>query len=73
MPKVDLSLEPALMNAAGTLGFAADLRQAASLERLGAFVTNPISLERGARQPKEGAIWNSPAGFCCTAAILIRA
>jgi dihydroorotate dehydrogenase (NAD+) catalytic subunit len=62
MPKFDLSLEPALMNAAGTLGFAPDLRQAASLERLGAFVTNPISLQR--RTPAQGRRFlEFPGGF----------
>jgi dihydroorotate dehydrogenase (NAD+) catalytic subunit len=62
MPKVDLSLAPPLMNAAGTLGFAPDARQAASLKRLGAFVTNPISLQR--RTPAQGTRYlEFPSGF----------
>jgi dihydroorotate dehydrogenase (NAD+) catalytic subunit len=62
VPKADLSLEPALMNAAGTLGFAPDLRQVASLARLGAFVTNPISLQR--RTPAQARRFlEFPGGF----------
>jgi dihydroorotate dehydrogenase (NAD+) catalytic subunit len=62
MPKADLSLEPAIMNAAGILGFAPDLRQSASLEHLGAFVTNPISLHR--RAPAQGRRFlEFPGGF----------
>jgi dihydroorotate dehydrogenase (NAD+) catalytic subunit len=62
MPKVDLFLEPALMNAAGTLGFAPEARQAAGLESLGAFITNPISLEK--RSPAQGRRYlEFPGGF----------
>jgi dihydroorotate dehydrogenase (NAD+) catalytic subunit len=62
LPKVDLSLEPPLMNAAGTLGFAPDVRHIASLKRLGAFVTNPISLQR--RTPARGTRYlEFPGGF----------
>ena len=50
------------MNAAGTLGFAPDVNQAASLKRLGAYVTNPISLKR--RMPAQGTRYlEFPGGF----------
>ncbi len=45
MSKYDLFFEPPLMNAAGTLGFAPDTHGPVDLDRLGAFVTNPISLQ----------------------------
>lgn len=44
MFKRDLSLRTPLMNAAGTLGFAPDIRATVNWDRFGAFVTNPISL-----------------------------
>lgn len=43
MFKRDLSFRTPLMNAAGTLGFAPDVRAAVAWDRLGAFVTNPVS------------------------------
>lgn len=43
MFKRDLSFRTPLMNAAGTLGFAPDIRAAVDWERFGAFVTNPVS------------------------------
>jgi dihydroorotate dehydrogenase (NAD+) catalytic subunit len=62
MPKVDLSLDSPLMNAAGALGFAPDAHQAADLKRPGAFVTNPISLNR--RTPAQGRRYlEFPGGF----------
>jgi dihydroorotate dehydrogenase len=62
MPKVDLSLTFPLMNAAGALGFAPDAHQADELKRLGAFVTNPISLHR--RTPAQGRRYlEFPGGF----------
>ncbi len=62
MPKYDLSFSSPLMNAAGTLGFAPDPRGPVDLARLGAFVTNPISL--GARTPAHGVRQRSfPGGF----------
>jgi dihydroorotate dehydrogenase (NAD+) catalytic subunit len=62
MPKADLSIEPARMNAAGALGFTPNEHQAASLKRLGAFVTNPISLQ--ARTPAQGTRFlEYPGGF----------
>jgi dihydroorotate dehydrogenase (NAD+) catalytic subunit len=62
LPKVDLSLAYTLMNAAGALGFAPDPHLAAELKRLGAFVTNPISLHR--RTPAQGRRYlEFPGGF----------
>ncbi len=43
--KYDLVIEPPYLNAPGALGFAPDPRGPIDLERLGAFVTNPISRE----------------------------
>jgi dihydroorotate dehydrogenase (NAD+) catalytic subunit len=50
--KYDLHLERPLMNAAGTLGYAPDRRQPVDWEQMGAFVTNPLSLEP--RTPAHG-------------------
>jgi dihydroorotate dehydrogenase (NAD+) catalytic subunit len=62
LPKFDLSFAPPLMNAAGTLGFAPNAHQATSLKRLGAFITNPISLQR--RTPAQGTRYlEFPGGF----------
>lgn len=44
MPKYELSFSKPLMNAAGILGFAPDLRGSYDLDQFGAFITNPISL-----------------------------
>jgi dihydroorotate dehydrogenase len=49
MAKYDLTLRNPFTNAAGSLGFAPDLRTAFAFDHLGAFITNPISLE--ARTP----------------------
>ncbi len=50
------------MNAAGTLGFAPDLHGSVDWSRLGAFVTNPVSL--GRRTPANGERFASfPGGF----------
>jgi dihydroorotate dehydrogenase (NAD+) catalytic subunit len=43
MPKYDLSLQPPLMSAAGSLGFAPDPYGRVDLRSLGAFITNPVS------------------------------
>lgn len=43
-PKYDLMLSSPLMNAAGTLGFAPHTSELVDYDRLGAFVTNPVSL-----------------------------
>ena len=62
MPKFDLAFDPPLMNAAGSLGFAPDRRGPIALERLGAFVTNPVSLRP--RPPAQGArLLTFPGGF----------
>ena len=49
MSKYDLAFSKPLMNAAGSLGFTPDPRGPVDLTRLGAFITNPISL--GKRTP----------------------
>ena len=62
MPKFDLLLDPPLMNAAGSLGYAPDPHGPINLAALGAFVTNPISL--GARSPAHSPQQISfPGGF----------
>ena len=45
-PKYDLEISPPLMNAAGSLGFAPEPSGLVDYSRLGAFVTNPISLRK---------------------------
>jgi dihydroorotate dehydrogenase (NAD+) catalytic subunit len=63
--KRDLYFSKPLMNAAGTLGFAPDLRvitDLGSLERFGAFVTNPISL-RPRLPTGQPAVIEYPGGF----------
>src|SRR6478672_11384945 len=52
--KRDLYFSKPLMNAAGSLGFAPDLRAGVNLESFGAFVTNPLSLRprRPAAKPE---------------------
>lgn len=52
MPKFDLVFSAPLMNAAGALGYAPNPRGPLELERLGAFVTAPVSL--AARSPSQG-------------------
>jgi len=44
MPKHDFAIDPPVMNAAGSLGFSPDLHSPVEWSRLGAFVTNPVSL-----------------------------
>lgn len=62
MVKYDLEFVKPLMNASGMLGFVPDGRGVVDLERLGAFVTNPISLT--ARSPAHGTRFLSyPGGF----------
>ena len=51
---------PPLMNAAGILGFIPDLHTGVQWERLGAFVTNPISYQ--ARKPTRGTRMVMSAG-----------
>ncbi len=60
--KKDLLIEPPLMNAAGCLGFSDEARQLIDPSRLGAFITNPVSLVRRtpARGPRHLA---APGGF----------
>jgi dihydroorotate dehydrogenase (NAD+) catalytic subunit len=60
--KYDLVFASPLMNAAGSLGFAPDVRAPVDLPRLGAFVTNPISL--APRRPAQGRRFQAfPGGF----------
>ena len=62
MNKYDLSLNPPLMNAAGSLGFAPDPRAPVDLSLLGIFVTNPVSLSP--RTPAQERLCLSyPGGF----------
>jgi len=62
MPKHDLTIDPPLMNAAGSLGFSPDLHSPVDWSRLGAFVTNPVSLT--ARTPARGRRFiEYPGGF----------
>ena len=62
MSKFDLIIDPPVMNAAGSLGFAPDPGGPIPLKSLGAFVTNPISL--GTRSPAHTPQQiNFPGGF----------
>lgn len=60
--KRDLYFSKPYMNAAGSLGFAPDARTAIDLDRLGAFVTNPISL-RPRRPAAKPEVLEYPGGF----------
>jgi dihydroorotate dehydrogenase (NAD+) catalytic subunit len=60
--KFDLAFTPPFMNAAGSLGYAPDPHGPVELARLGAFVTNPISMER--RTPAHAVRYAEyPGGF----------
>jgi dihydroorotate dehydrogenase (NAD+) catalytic subunit len=60
--KFGLSISPPVMNAAGFLGFVPDLRGKLDLGPIGAFITNPISLEP--RSPAAGTrFFSFPGGF----------
>jgi dihydroorotate dehydrogenase (NAD+) catalytic subunit len=62
MAKETLLLDGRLMNVAGTLGFAPDRRSPVDLERLSAFITNPVSL--APRTPVNGPrLLPFPGGF----------
>ena len=62
MPKHDLTIHPALMNAAGSLGFSPNIHSPVDWSKLGAFVTNPISLSP--RTPARGRRFiEFPGGF----------
>lgn len=52
MSKYDLEFSSPLINAAGSLGFAADFKELPEGARLGAFITNPVS--RKSRFPVRG-------------------
>jgi dihydroorotate dehydrogenase (NAD+) catalytic subunit len=62
MSKRDLYFSKPLMNAAGSLGFAPDARLGISLDDLGAFVTNPLSL-RPRTPAAKPAVIEYPGGF----------
>lgn len=62
MPKRDLIFLKPLMNAAGTLGFAPDVRAPLPWGDFGAFVTNPLSL-RSRRAAAAPALLEYPGGF----------
>ncbi len=62
MPKHDLVFIPAVMNAAGSLGFTPDTHSPIDWSAFGAFVTNPISLTP--RTPANGRRYiDYPGGF----------
>jgi dihydroorotate dehydrogenase (NAD+) catalytic subunit len=62
MAKHDLSFDPPLMNAAGSLGFSPDRYSPIDWSKLGAFITNPISLTP--RTPAHGKRFVAyPGGF----------
>ena len=60
--KRDVYFSKPLMNAAGSLGFAPDLRSGIAFDSFGAFVTNPFSLRSRlpAGQPE---VIEYPGGF----------
>lgn len=60
--KRDLYFSKPLMNAAGSLGFAPDLRSGIPLDTFGAFVTNPFSL-RPRLPTSQPAVVEHPGGF----------
>lgn len=61
MSKRELIIDPPLMNAAGTSGFAPNPHGPVDLSAMGAFVTNPISLD--ARSPAHGErVLSHPGG-----------
>jgi dihydroorotate dehydrogenase (NAD+) catalytic subunit len=62
MSKRDLYFSKKFMNAAGTLGFAPDVRAPVPWDELGAFVTNPISL-RPRKPAAEAELLPMPGGF----------
>lgn len=62
MSKHDLAIAPPLMNAAGSLGYSPDLHSPVDWSKLGAFVTNPVSLLP--RTPARGSRYIPyPGGF----------
>jgi dihydroorotate dehydrogenase (NAD+) catalytic subunit len=60
--KYDLTIKTPLLNGAGSLGFTPDLRRMANVSRLGAFITNPISMR--SRSPVAGTrLLTFPGGY----------
>ena len=62
MPKRDLYFRTPIMNAAGMLGFAPDLRADAPWDKFGAFVTNPLSW-RPRKPASHPLVLDYPGGF----------
>ena len=60
MAKQDLKFDPPVMNAAGSLGFSPERYTPIDWSKLGAFVTNPISLLP--RTPAQGGRFTSYTG-----------
>jgi dihydroorotate dehydrogenase len=62
MTNLDLAIVSPLMNTAGSLGFSPDLHNPVDWSRLGAFITNPVSLTP--RTPARGKRFTEfPGGF----------
>ena len=62
MPKTDVIFSPPVLISAGMLGFAPDIRGSVDLQRLGGFVTNPLSL-RSRRPASSAGCLEFPGGF----------
>lgn len=62
MPKTDVAFSPPVLNAAGMLGFVPDSRRPVDQQRLGGFVTNPLSL-RSRRPASSTGCLVFPGGF----------
>ncbi len=62
MPKRDLIFSTPYLNAAGSLGFAPEVRGPIAWPELGAFITNPISM-RPRKAAAESALKEFPGGF----------
>jgi len=62
MAKFDLVFDPPLMNASGMLGFSPKISEWGEITRLGAYITNPVSLQP--RRPANGTRYIPfPGGF----------
>ncbi len=62
MTNLDLVIAPPVMNTAGSLGFSPDMHSPVDWSRLGAFITNPVSLTP--RTPAHGKRFTEfPGGF----------
>ncbi len=61
MHKQSFDFKTPIMNASGSLGFSPDLRGSIDLEKLGAFITNPVSM-RKRKATKGTRLINYPGG-----------